>query len=142
MTSAQTPNRIPAPAAATVLVVDDEELVGELLQDMLRLMGYAPRYCASPVRALEIIEEEEFDLILSDYRMPQMSGQDFYLEVQARKPQAANRMIFLTGDVASHDTQFFLQSTGNLHLAKPFHFNKVKATLEEAIERQAQAFTM
>jgi two-component system, NtrC family, sensor kinase len=132
------PNSKLSSRAATVLVVDDEELVGELLQDMLRLMGYAPTYCASPHDALEMIESESFDLVLSDYRMPQMSGQEFYDEVRARNPSVAGRMIFLTGDAAADDTQFFLRSTGNTHLAKPFHFNKIKQTLDEAIERQAQ----
>jgi CheY-like chemotaxis protein len=128
----------PAHPQRRVLIVDDEVMVGELLQDMLRLMGYTPEYCISPVEALERIERERFDLILSDYRMPEMDGQDFYRQVRQTDPSSASRMIFLTGDAACDETQFFLRSTGNTHLAKPFHFNKVKQTLDEEIERHSQ----
>lgn len=118
-----------------VLIVDDEPLVGELLQEILKIFGYAPVYCSAPDAALAMLQEESFDLLLLDCRMPAMSGAQFFEWVRSTNPDLAGRVVFLTGDTHSDDTQFLLRSTGSLHLGKPFQFESIKAVLEEALQR-------
>lgn len=114
-------------------------MVGELLFDLLGLLGYQPEYCDSPIRALELLETTNYDLVVSDYRMPEMTGQEFYDRAVGQDAALARRIIFLTGDTVSDETEFFFRSTGSTHLSKPFQFEKVKAVIEEVLEKNAAA---
>ncbi len=60
-----------------ILVVDDEELVARSLSNLLKKAGYEVTIAASATAALERIEKEPFDLIISDVRMPEMDGIQF-----------------------------------------------------------------
>jgi CheY-like chemotaxis protein/anti-sigma regulatory factor (Ser/Thr protein kinase) len=103
-----------------ILVVDDEKAIVEMLGEMLGLLGYAPHLCYSAGDGLKRIGETKFDLVLSDLRMPEMDGPQFYrkaLEIDARLQR---RFIFLTGDTVNEDTKTFLQTAGQPFLAKPF----------------------
>ena len=53
------------------------------------------------------------------------------------KPELARRIVFLTGDVVSEDTQAFLQSTGNPHLSKPFHLAQVEQTVAQVLQNRS-----
>jgi CheY-like chemotaxis protein len=125
--------------APSILILDDEAMVRELLHDMLDLLGCRATVCASPLQALEILESKSFDLILSDFRMPHLTGQEFYDEAVGRDPELASRIIFLTGDACDFETQFFLRTTGSLHLAKPFQFASLKLIIEQALKRKTGA---
>ncbi len=123
--------------AANILVVDDEQAIAELLCEMLNVIGHHPVLCLNPTEALEWIKKREFDLILSDFRMPVMNGEQFYHKVKESNPALAARMIFLTGDVVNDETQGFLQSTGNPHLGKPFQLAKVEEAVNEILSKKA-----
>src|SRR5262249_36498493 len=71
----------PAPAAP-LLVVDDESDVGEVLSDILRSRGYETQYVASPRAALELMRDHDFQGVLMDLRMPEMSGTELWHELQ------------------------------------------------------------
>ncbi len=125
----------PAPAQhGNILVLDDEKSIAEMLGEMLGLLGYTPTISNLPVHALELLEDREFDLIISDFRMPGLNGRQFYELVAQKKPAQARRVIFLTGDVVNEDTLEFLKSTGNPHIAKPFNLTSVRKTVEEVIQ--------
>jgi PAS domain S-box-containing protein len=124
-----------------ILIVDDEPSIAEMLGEMLEVLGHETRAVFSAAHALELIEQEEFDLILSDFRMPTLDGRDFYLRLQQVKPVLATRIIFLTGDLVNDNTRAFLQSTGNRCLPKPFHLHEVKQAVATALEK-IQASTL
>jgi PAS domain S-box-containing protein len=153
-TAAETPPQptaAPAPAApraqfaheasgpARILILDDETSISELLGEMLGLLGYQPVKCNSPREALELVQKQSFDLVLSDFRMPGMNGRQFYEAAIQKQPGLAKKVIFLTGDVVTEETQNFLRSTGNPHLAKPFQLSSVQEIITEALEQQALA---
>jgi PAS domain S-box-containing protein len=124
-----------APASVgSVLVLDDEPAIAQMLAELLEIIGCSATLCHSPMGALELIEKQKFDLIVSDFRMPRMNGQQFYEAVKQRKPELAQRIIFLTGDVANHETQAFLNSIGNTHLDKPFNLASVEKAVAEVLE--------
>ena len=82
--------------AARVLVVDDEAGVRMFVDRVLRDAGYVVVTANGGEQALQIIEKSgEFDLILSDVRMPAMSGPQFVERVRQERPGIA--VLFLTG---------------------------------------------
>lgn len=125
-----------AGAGATVLVLDDEPCISELLVEMLRIIGFSPTKCSSPEAALALLEQQEFDVILSDFRMPQMNGDEFFRRAVGKNAAVKSRMIFLTGDTMSEDTQLFLSEHGCRHLSKPFDLSSVEQMISETIAQQ------
>jgi len=129
----------PEPAhVGTILVLDDEKSIAEMLAEMLGLLGYTPTVCNAPAHALELIEDQDFDLVISDFRMPGINGRQFYELASLIKPALAQRIIFLTGDVVNEETQQFLKSIGNPHIAKPFNLSSVKKVVEESLRSLRQ----
>jgi CheY-like chemotaxis protein len=133
--------QVAAEAAHTgnILVLDDEKSIAEMLGELLGLLGHTATPCHLAMHALELLEKKEFDLIISDFRMPGMNGRQFYEAVLQRSPEQARRIIFLTGDVVNEDTLDFLKSTGNPHIAKPFNLSSVRTTVEEVLRSNRES---
>ena len=125
--------REPAAAPASVLILDDEVVLAEMLGEILGHLGHRSALCHSPIEALKKIEQEHFDLILSDFRMPGLDGRQFYERISALDPELASRIIFLTGDLVNEDTRNFLASIGNICLTKPFQVRVVESTVNRAL---------
>lgn len=128
-----------APGPAQILVLDDEKAIAEMLAEMLALLGHTPTLCHAAPQALELLEKHNFDLILSDIRMPVMDGKQFYQTLKEQRPHLADRIVFLTGDTVNEDTRAFLEATGNRHLAKPFRLAAVEATVEQTLRARPQS---
>jgi CheY-like chemotaxis protein len=122
-----------------VLILDDEPCISELLGAMLGMLGYLPTKCFAPTEALELLEREEFEVILTDFRMPQMNGDEFFKKVVAKFPELAPRIVFLTGDALTDDTQFFLKKNSSRHLSKPFDLSAVQQVIAEILDNRVVA---
>ena len=79
----------------TVLFVDDEARILSALQRSLRREGYRILTAQTPAAALRLIDEETVDVIVSDQKMPGMSGLALLAEVVRRRPSA--RRLLITG---------------------------------------------
>jgi CheY-like chemotaxis protein len=119
-----------------VLIVDDEACISDLLAEMLRLLSYAPTQCFSPIAALKLLEEREFEVILSDFRMPHMNGDEFYHKAISLRRDLACKFVFLTGDSMNEDTQVFLKEHSRPHLSKPFDLESVVQVISQVLEQQ------
>jgi CheY-like chemotaxis protein len=124
---------------AKILIVDDEICIAELLSEMLLILGYEPHSCTHPQVALDRLETEEFDLVLSDFRMPGMNGQQFYKAATERRPELSSKIVFLTGDTGNHETSVFLKNVGNATLAKPFQFGNVAQMIAGILGEKGEA---
>ncbi len=122
--------------AARVLVLDDEKFIAELLSEMLAVLGHKAVVCLTAAEALEKAASADFDLVISDFRMPVMNGEQFHRELTRLHPALAARTIFLTGDVVNKETQEFLASTGNPHLDKPFQITRLEAVINGLLSAQ------
>lgn len=121
-----------------ILVVDDEEPVGALLGRLLRELGHSTKVVISGEMALEALDQEAFDLILTDVKMPGMSGFDLYDEVQRRNSELANRVIFVTGDILAPMTQSRISQMGNPYIAKPFGIEQLQALVRTMLQSDAE----
>lgn len=124
-----------AAAASRVLIVDDQKEISDFLAQMLQLIGYDVSTESNPLTALERLEDENFDLVISDFKMPELGGLEFYQAVVALRPSLGARFVFLTGDVFNFDTESMLRAAGVPVIEKPFRMETVEEALAQVLSR-------
>lgn len=114
-----------------VLFVDDEPLVLQGLQRMLRTerQNWTMRFVRSGAEALHVLENEAFDAVVSDLRMPEMNGAELLTQVMGRHPHMVR--IVLSGEM-DRDLTFKTVHCAHQYLAKPCDADTLKATLGRA----------
>lgn len=118
----------------TVLCVDDEENILHSIKRLLRKEGYGLLTASSGVEALKILEENNVHLVLSDQRMPQMSGTEFLAEVKEKYPDVIR--IILTG-YTEVDSITESINKGNIYkfFLKPWNDDNLKLEISKALEQ-------
>ncbi len=122
------------PRKASILVIDDERPIADLLRTILCDEGYEVTALTSSEQAYRLLQRQEFDLIVVDVKMPGMDGKALYEKIRAEKPELASRFVFITGAVMDADVQAFLAASGCPYLSKPFNIERVKEVVRDAIE--------
>ena len=107
------------PSDLSVLIIDDEPDVAELLRDILRGDGHRPVIAGNGEEALECLESGSFDVVLSDLRMPKMDGPALFRMLRWKHPDLLQRVAFITGDTLSGDIKQFLATAERPHIEKP-----------------------
>jgi response regulator RpfG family c-di-GMP phosphodiesterase len=122
------------PSPATILIVDDEPVVLNALKFTLEREGFHVVACNSPLKALAILAERDFAVIISDQRMPEMLGLDFLIESRRVRPQASR--ILITA-VLALPTIVDAINKGEIFrfVAKPWLREELVATVRNAVQR-------
>lgn len=122
------------PAAATILIVDDEPVVLTSLKLTLERQGFSVVACPSPLKALAVLAERDFAVIISDQRMPEMMGLDFLIESRRHRPNASR--ILITA-VLTLPTIVDAINKGEIFrfVAKPWLREELIATVCNAVQR-------
>jgi CheY-like chemotaxis protein len=121
----------------SALVVDDEEDIAEALGELLELEGYRCSVALGGIEAQGRLHTEEYDLIISDLRMPELDGTALYEWLQRTRPQLLARFAFSTGDALSPSTVRFLARVQRPLLEKPFTRAALRRLLDEISEARA-----
>ena len=136
-----TPAPMPMPAEArepdgklSVLLIDDEEGLRRAVVNFLKRRGMHIVAVEDGGDALRVLRRERFDVIVSDVRMPGMSGGEFLARLRREYPAMVNRLIFTTGDTFAADTSTLLRDAGVPSLVKPYDFSKLETVLREVAE--------
>ena len=116
-----------------ILVVDDEMSIIDILYQVLKADGHRVDTALNGSVALRKIRNEEYDLIISDLKMPGMSGQELYEKVRVLNRELSRRIVFSTGDVVSSETNKFLEATGNEYIQKPFELDAIRRIVHKAL---------
>ncbi len=124
-----TPPMPARPPSLRMLVIDDEESILSLVREILSSEGHAVEAAGSGQAALELILRNDYDVIVSDWKMPGLNGINLYQELLVRKPAAAKRMLFMTGDVIKESFQDFLKQHARICLPKPFALREFHAAV-------------
>ena len=114
-----------SPARARILLVDDDPMITELVVDMLGMEGYDVDTANNGIEALQKLERQRYDLIITDLHMPKLDGSGFYRELAQRKLHSLKRIIFLTGTTGVSDEHRFVQESGVPVLLKPFNVSEL-----------------
>ena len=128
----RTPTPPPARALqrARVLVVDDELTVVSMLSRFLA-EEHNVDVATSAETALEMLDREDFDVVLCDLLMPNMSGVDLYEEVSRRYPGFQERIVFMTGGAFTPRAAQFLSRVSNPRIEKPFDMKSLRRLVRE-----------
>jgi two-component system NtrC family sensor kinase len=129
----QAPEAQPVVRGRAILVVDDEPEIAEVLAEMLAVDGHHVETATNGSVALDRLRAQQYDLILSDLRMPELDGPSFYRELERRHPHLLRRVVFLTGDTLSPETNAFLEQTGVPGLSKPFTLEEVRQVVQRLL---------
>jgi len=117
----------PAVRAGRVLVIDDEAAVGRTIQ---RLLGehYEVVVLTAGSQAIDLLVREaaDFDLILCDLTMPDVTGMDVYKQSVQARAEIGTRFVFMTGGTFSPHARDFLDQIPNERLDKPFDLQTVR----------------
>ncbi|MDX1647830.1 MAG: PAS domain S-box protein [Longimicrobiales bacterium] len=131
-----------APASADrrplrVLVVEDEAPIRRVLDAMLTRMGHRVSQARDGEEALRILEEtaEPYDLILSDLRMPGMSGGELRERVLEMDPAYTDRVAFVSGDVNAPEALRIIESSAAPFIEKPFEQRDLEELVEWVVDR-------
>jgi DNA-binding NtrC family response regulator len=116
-----------------ILVVDDESLVRDLAVEILRRSGHLPHGVPSARRALELLEQEPFDLVLSDVVMPEMTGVELLYELRARRHDLP--VVLMTGGSQDPERTTNAVKVGATSLLyKPFSHDELREAVEHALD--------
>ena len=115
----------------TILVVDDEPKLREVLAAALQELGYQTRTAESGAAALEQFENDPVDLVLSDLRMPGMSGQQLLAELRRRAPNVP--VVLMTAYGTVKDAVQAIKDGAFDYISKPFEIDELEATIAKAL---------
>lgn len=119
-----------------LLCVDDEPNILSALRRLLRPHGYQVTIANSGAEALAIMEEQAFDLVISDMRMPEMDGARFLEQVKRRWPDTVRLLLTGYADVTSTVDAI---NKGEIYryISKPWDDNELLLIVRQALERKA-----
>jgi CheY-like chemotaxis protein len=110
---------MPLDAPVTILVIDDTPSMVRGLARLLRRDGHTVATAENGNRALALLQEGSYDVVLCDLLMPDLDGPTFYALLTSQYPPLRQRVIFLTGDTLRAESLAFLDQCGQPWLAKP-----------------------
>ena len=118
---------------AKVLVVDDELSMREFLTILLEREGYESASAASADQALKLLNDDLFDLIISDVQMPGLNGIDLLARVKAMAPDTA--VLMMTAFSAAEQAVEAMKLGAYDYIAKPFKIEEIKLLIRNALEK-------
>lgn len=117
-------------AQRSVLAIDDDPATLRILQLMLQPSKYKVETAISADQAIEKLQEQPFDVIISDIKMPNFDGKTLYRFLLVFLPEYAQKTVFLTGD-RSENTLTFLRECGCPWTIKPIELQKLEDCIQQ-----------
>lgn len=113
---------------SSVIIVDDDKILLQMLQSGLSMDGYHCETASSAMSALELINRNSFDIMITDINMPEMNGLELTKKVKRLKPEM--EIIIMTGliDNFSYDTA--IDAGASDFIKKPFSLKEVIAKIK------------
>ncbi len=117
-----------------ILIIDDEENMRHMLKTMLTRYGYAVSTAEDGVQGLAMIDDQVFDFILCDVKMPQMNGMDF---LKAGRKDLLSSTVIMMSAFGSIDMAIEAMKLGAYDfVSKPFKNEEIRLTIKKAEERE------
>jgi DNA-binding NtrC family response regulator len=121
------------PNTVKLLIIDDERIALRNLEHVMKKEGYDVTSTQSGMNALKLLDEQQFDVVLTDLRMEKIDGMQILAKSRERHPDS--EVIMITG-FATLDSAVDAMRHGAFHyIAKPFKLDEVRQVVKEAIAK-------
>ncbi|MGH9778256.1 MAG: response regulator [Candidatus Acidiferrales bacterium] len=118
-----------------VLIIDDDESLLAVLSKALARMKFDVFTAYSARSALTLLARHDFDVVLSDIRMPEFDGKQLLAFLDEHMPDAKERVVFITADVGNPETMEFLHREGRPYTGKPLDIPVLLETIRPFLPR-------
>lgn len=115
-----------------ILVVDDEPKLCDLLSSALSQNHIQVFIAGNGLHALKVLEQEDIDLVISDWRMPGMDGPQLLAEIKVRYPQLP--VIVMTAYSTVKNAVQSMRNGAYDYIAKPFDIDELDITVAKALQ--------
>jgi CheY-like chemotaxis protein len=111
------------------LIVDDEPVVRILYAEVLEAMGFKVDTAADAAQGLDRLKSAPYNLIISDIRMPGMTGIEFFLKAESVRAGVQERFVFTTGLLDSLNAHEYMIATEKPCIMKPAKVENIQRTV-------------
>ncbi len=119
----------------SILVVDDEQSMRDFLKILLQKEGYSVETANNADNALKHLQKDAFDLVISDIRMPGMSGLELLSHIKDDHPNLP--VIMITAFASPNDAVSAMQNGAFDYISKPFNVDEIKSVIESATSKKS-----
>ena len=121
---------MPADTKMTVLVVDDFATMRRIISNVLKQLGYENILEAEDgTKALQVLETEKVDFVITDWNMPQMSGLDLLKAIRASEDKKDIPVLMVTAEAMQENIMKAAQAGVNNYIIKPFDAKTLSASV-------------
>jgi putative nucleotidyltransferase with HDIG domain len=120
--------------ASKILIVDDEAPIRALLGEHLQQVGHQVKLAGNGALALELLASGEFDLVLTDVRMPGMNGLELLAEIIRTRPSVGVLMLTACEDLTLAVNAMRIGALD--YILKPFRLTEITSSVQEALQRR------
>jgi two-component system, NtrC family, response regulator AtoC len=117
-----------------ILLVDDEEPIREAMLLLLKAADYRTTACASGQEALQILANEQFDIVITDLFLPDITGIDILTKAKGLFPTL--EVILITGHASAETAVRAMKEGAFDYITKPLNFEELRMILAKAVEKQ------
>jgi DNA-binding NtrC family response regulator len=117
-----------------LLIVDDEPVIARGLSLLFRRRGYVVHTAESAATALDVLRREPIDVMVVDFRIPDMRGDVLFAAAAAIQPKLEVRTIFVTGDISDTVTDALGETICPVVL-KPFDMAELERVVQSVVAR-------
>ena len=111
-----------------ILIVDDSQDLSHVIADFLSLYGYQVHTARDGYDALECLQSQQIQVVVSDIHMPRMDGFTLMGEIKTKYPKVP--IVLITGFSVSDAQKMALERGANAFVAKPFKLKELKSVIE------------
>ena len=121
-------------AAVHILIVDDEPLIRKSLYEILRIEGYRVQMAETGEEALGILKKERFDVVVTDFQLPRMSGIELLEQIKRWSPKT--EVILVTGYGTIESAVAAMKKGAFDYVTKPINDSEIKIIIQKLIEKK------
>ena len=124
-----------------VLLVDDNQVNLKLASELIRLWGHEVVEADHGSKAMELYQQQKFDLIILDIQMPDIDGTSLLLMMREHDPEDDTPVVALTANILNHEAERLLDLGFDYYLSKPIDEVSFRSLLDKDIERSQRTQT-
>lgn len=121
-----------------ILVVDDEEELRKNITRMLKILGFITDQASNGEDAYKKILENDYDLVISDIKMPVMDGYTLLDKIRKNEDKRNVQFIFLTSNINTGDIRSGMILGADDYITKPFENEQLALSIKKRLERAGE----